>query len=198
MMKILFIIFLLGTSMFYSCTSDIIDDVNSSINTNIDMTLSNSLDQINAFDNLNIISDSTTTIITASILPKGHLFEDSCHGYASFEQGPVEKTIFAPEVAKILGVEPYVLYLFRRVWVTTTIHFQSDADFRVFDRPSPECGLLPASNYEIGYTSTVEGTKFIMTTILYYIQTHVSGQTINKWAPKHINDLVWNYAYYFP
>ena len=40
------------------------------------MTLSNSLDQINAFDNLNIISDSTTTIITASILPKGHLFED--------------------------------------------------------------------------------------------------------------------------
>lgn len=42
--------------MFYSCTSDIIDDVNSSINTNIDMTLSNSLDQINAFDNLNIIS----------------------------------------------------------------------------------------------------------------------------------------------
>ena len=109
-----------------------------------------------------------------------------------------KKTIFAPEVAKILGVEPYVLYLFRRVWVTTTIHFQSDADFRVFDRPSPECGLLPASNYEIGYTSTVEGRKFIMTTILYYIQTHVSGQTINKWAPKHINDLVWNYAYYFP
>lgn len=188
--------------LFYSCTSDIIDEVNSS--TNIETNLSqlndyyevDEVNTLNAFKDLNINSD-TTFIKVSSILPKGHLFEATSHGFSSFEQGPVEKTMFNPEVANILGVEPYVIYLYRRIWVTSNVFFQGEEDFRVIDRPSPECGLRPSNQiFEIGYTSSLENRKFEMKTILYYIQTYVSGQKINKWAPRNISDLVWNYAYY--
>ena len=59
--------------------------------------------------------------------------------------------------------------------------------------PSPNCGMDPNNNTNIGYASSINGNNVTLATKLVYINSDLSGVSYNMWYTRSPSNLEWNY-----
>lgn len=102
------------------------------------------------------------------------------------------KLSFGANLAAIIGVDPYVVYIVDEYKLTKRI---PQAGGYVVPLASPKCGFVPtSSNNEIGYSSTILNDKFEMTTITINVKYNMSGRYLNIWSPRQNSVVEWNYG----
>ncbi|RHJ77002.1 hypothetical protein [Parabacteroides sp. AM08-6] len=102
------------------------------------------------------------------------------------------KMSFGANLAAIIGVDPYVVYIVDEYLLTKRI---SMSDGYAIPLESPKCGFLPTGkNNELGYSATVINGNFEMTTITINVKYNTSGQTLNIWSPRQNSQIEWIYG----
>lgn len=112
---------------------------------------------------------------------------------------PEQKTQFGPDLATLIGVEPYLIYF------VSLDRYEKDiftGGKRFFLVESPNCGAKPimgnndveTSDFDkLGYRIQKIGNPTTLSTHLYYISGSFSGSAVRKAYPRIPEKLEWNY-----
>lgn len=116
------------------------------------------------------------------------------YGYTSQVSSGNKKVILDQYIATALGI-PRKIYIMELVTVyyNLTIPGLSSGSCFFTQAPSPNCGMDPNNNTNIGYASSINGNNVTLATKLVYINSDLSGVSYNMWYTRSPSNLEWNY-----
>lgn len=112
---------------------------------------------------------------------------------------PEQKTQFGPDLAALIGVEPYLVYFVSLDRYDIDIYTGGKRFFLV---ESLNCGAKPVMGYgdvetsdfdNLGYRIQKSGNPTTLSTHLYYISGSFSGSAVRKSYPRNPEKLEWNF-----
>jgi len=131
--------------------------------------------------------------VSAPILTKANLINHTVGGYdtSSFVYKNY-KTQFGATLAAILGVQPYVVYIIDEYRLIKRI---PTSNGYIVPLDSPNCGFSPTSTTNaVGYSISVVGENYELTTDIINVKYNMSGQSINSWSPRQLGQVEWTYG----
>lgn len=152
-----------------------------------------SIDSLFAIDNEEISKWSSInnghTRATSSVLNT----KMTVYDYDSKTTTGNRKTLISSDLATKMGI-PRQIYIMETLtlYKNVTINGLNSTAFFSNDY-SPNCGISPANQDSIGYTSSMQGSTMVLATKLHHVISDINGISYNRWYPCDPSSLEWNY-----
>lgn len=117
----------------------------------------------------------------------------TAYGFSTYTSSGVMKALMDSHIATYLGV-PRQVYFFETLtlYYNLTVSGLGSSCFFSYNN-SPNCGIKPTNNSEIGYVFSQNGETVTMATKLIHIISDLSGVVYDMWYPRSPSSLEWNY-----
>ena len=152
-----------------------------------------SIDSLFAIDNEEVAKWSSNRNKIPQTRSSASVTEMTVYGYDSQTTTGNRKTLISSDLATKMGIPRQIyimetLTLYKNITINglnSTVYFASDY--------SPNCGISPANQDSISYTSTMQGNTMKLATKLHHVISDMNGISYNRWYPREPNSLEWNY-----
>lgn len=174
-----------------SCNNEesLYEKTSSSSNDPVDDVIT--IDSLFAIENENFLSwnheEELGSLTRTSVTPI------TTYGYSSYTSSGNKKVLIGRDWANTLNI-PNQIYILETLTVYQNLHISGlNSNIYFVYKDSPNCGVSPNNDSNIGYSYSQERENVILVTKIIHIISDYSGRSYDKWYPCYPNELQWNY-----